>query len=408
MRAVTGEPVSGIPGFHAITGKNRRSQPEFNGAETGRLDLTFRSATPGETVTWRAYTAVLSLAFDRRNEPVIDRLRRTSATPDPDRPELPTGRGSRGDGYGSDHWKSLGRGAGRYRFADLIDARGGNDVAYGNGGNDTILGGAGNDTLYGGYGNDVLIGNTGNDTMSGGAGNDFMGWNNGDGSDRMEGDAGYDTVGVNGSDTAGDHFTIAANGARVDFDRVNLVPFSLDIGTTEALTVNGLGGNDTITGSAGLAGLIKLALGGGAGNDQIVGGDGDDLLNGDAGHDILVGFRGNDTMSGGAGNDRMVWNNGDGSDRMEGGQGYDTIVVNGSDTAGDSFTIAANGARVDFDRVNLVPFSLDIGTTELLKVNGGGGNDTIAGGAGLDGLIKLELSGGAGNDPSSAATATTS
>ena len=283
-------------------------------------------------------------------------------------------------------------------FADLIDALAGNDIVNANGGNDTVFGGEGSDTLRGGFGNDVLIGNTGNDRMNGDAGDDFMGWANGDGSDVMNGDAGYDTVGVTGSDAAGDHFTIAANGARVDFDRVNLVPFSLDIGTTEALTVNGLGGNDTITGNAGLAGLIELALSGGDGNDQIVGGDGDDLLNGDAGQDILVGFRGNDTMNGGAGSDRMIWNNGDGSDRMEGGQGYDTAVVNGSDTAADSFTIRGVGARVDFDRVNLVPFSLDIGTTEVLEVNGGLGNDSIVGGNGLDGKIKLELNGGAGWD----------
>ena len=94
---------------------------------------------------------------------------------------------------------------------------------------------------------------------------------------------------------------------------------------------------------------------------------------------MLVGFRGDDQMLGGAGNDRMVWNNGDGSDLMEGGDGNDTAEVNGSDTDGDSFTIAANGARVDFDRVNLVPFSLDIGTTESLEVNGHGGDDTITG-----------------------------
>ena len=103
-------------------------------------------------------------------------------------------------------------------------------------------------------------------------------------------------------------------------------------------------------------------------------------------------------MFGGWGNDRMVWNNGDGSDLMEGGEGYDAAEVNGSDTDGDVFTIAANGDRVAFDRVNLVPFSLDIGTTERLEVNGQGGDDTITGGDGLEGLIKLKLDGGAGDD----------
>jgi Ca2+-binding RTX toxin-like protein len=225
-----------------------------------------------------------------------------------------------------------------------------------------------------------------------------MVWNNGDGSDLIEGGAGWDTAEVNGSDSSGDEFTIAANGARVDFDRVNFGQFSLDIGTTERLEVNGQGGNDIITGGEGLDGLIKLRLDGGAGNDEITGGDGDDDMYGGWGHDLLVGFRGDDKMFGGLGGDRMVWNNGDGSDLMEGGAGWDTAEVNGSDSSGDVFTIAANGARVDFDRVNFGQFSLDIGTTERLEVNGQGGDDTITGGEGLDGLIRLRLDGGAGND----------
>jgi Ca2+-binding RTX toxin-like protein len=162
--------------------------------------------------------------------------------------------------------------------------------------------------------------------------------------------------------------------------------------------VNGGGGDDTITGSEGLDGLIALVLNGHTGNDTIVGGDGDDVLDGGWGDDLLVGFRGDDTMLGAGGRDRMVWNNGDGSDLMEGGAGRDATIVNGSDTAGDEFTIAANGNRVAFDRVNFGQFSLDIGTTEVLQVNGGGGDDTMTGEAGLDGLIALELNGNTGND----------
>ena len=181
--------------------------------------------------------------------------------------------------------------------ADTIDARGGNDVVRARGGNDTVLGGAGNDVLHGDAGHDVLIGNTGSDTMNGGSGMDRMVWNNGDGSDRMEGGQGWDTAEVNGSVTDGDNFTIAANGARVDFDRLNLVPFSLDIGSTEVLEVNGLGGNDTITGGNGLDGKIRLDLDGGAGWDVIKGGDGDDLMTGGAGRDTFVFGRGEDTIT---------------------------------------------------------------------------------------------------------------
>jgi Ca2+-binding RTX toxin-like protein len=281
---------------------------------------------------------------------------------------------------------------------DTIDALGGNDIVRGGDGDDTLLGGAGDDRLYGENGDDLLVGNTGNDSMFGGWGDDVMVWNNGDGSDVMEGGKDYDTAVANGSDTAGDEFVIAPNGDRVAFDRINFGQFNLDIGTTEKLVVNGLGGDDIITGSEGLDGLIKLKLDGGDGNDTITGGDGDDALYGGDGDDLLAGFRGDDKMIGGWGDDVMVWNNGDGSDLMEGGKDYDTAVANGSDTAGDEFVIAANGDRVAFDRVNFGQFNLDIGTTEKLEVNGLGGDDIITAGEGLKHLIKLKLNGGVGND----------
>ena len=194
-----------------------------------------------------------------------------------------------------------------------------------------------------------------------------MVWNNGDGSDLMEGGAGPDTAEVNGSDGDGDVFTIAAERR----------PGRLRPGQPRAVLPRHRhhrdargqrpGGDDTITGAAGLDGLIKLSLDGGDGNDTITGGDGDDTLPGRRGNDVLVGFRGNDTMRGGAGNDTMVWNNGDGTDLMDGGAGHRHRRGQRLDTDGDEFTIEANGARVDFDRMNLVPFSLDIGTTEPLR-----------------------------------------
>ena len=54
-------------------------------------------------------------------------------------------------------------------------------------------------------------------------------------------------------------------GATTRFDRVTPAPFSLDIGTTENLVVNMNGGDDTFTGSNGLAPLIQLTVDGGAG-----------------------------------------------------------------------------------------------------------------------------------------------
>ncbi len=294
---------------------------------------------------------------------------------------------------------------------DTITGGSGSDVISGGAGDDTLVGGPGTDVLQGGDGNDTLTGGTGADAHLGGAGNDRMIWNNGDGTDVMEGEIGADTVEVNGSTSAatGDAMTIEPNGTRVTFRRTNLVPFSIDIGSTEQLVVNGLAGDDTIAGSAGLAALIALTIDGGDGNDTLTGGDGNDTLLGGPGADTLVGGDGNDTLTGGTGNDvhqggagddRMIWNNGDNTDVMDGEAGADRVEVNGSTSAatGDAMTIGPNGSRVTFNRTNLVPFSIDIGTTEQLVVNGLAGDDTIAGSAGLAALIALTLDGGDGND----------
>ena len=155
---------------------------------------------------------------------------------------------------------------------------------------------------------------------------------------------------------SGDIFTAAPNAGRVLFTRTNLVPFTVDF-SAERLTVNGLGGDDTFNGAAGLAPLTLLALNGGTGDDSLSGGDGPDLisggdgndkLDGDAGDDRLVGDRGTDTLSGGDGDDALVWNNGDGSDVMNGDAGFERVEINGSPTAGDIFTVRSERRRVPF------------------------------------------------------------
>jgi Ca2+-binding RTX toxin-like protein len=274
----------------------------------------------------------------------------------------------------------------------------------GEGGDDVLTGADTNDALNGGDGNDRLVGAKGVDLMHGDAGNDTLVWNNGDGSDRIVGDAGNDGVEVNGSANLGDVFTLAPEPGGVKFQRTNLVPFTLDT-ATERFEVNGLGGNDSVTATDGVGALTQLTVDGGAGDDSISGSDGPDLLLGGEGNDVLegrggddriVGDRGNDTMSGGAGDDTLVWNNGDASDVMNGGEGHDDVEVNGAPTAGDVFTIQPNGARIKFDRTNLVPFSLDIGSSETLHANGLGGDDTIN--VGEVGGFSVTASGGSGND----------
>ena len=127
-------------------------------------------------------------------------------------------------------------------------------------------------------------------------------------------------------------------------------------GANDPLVVNGLGGNDTITAATVPAGIMKLTLDGGAGNDTIVGSQGADLLLGGDGNDTLTGGDGDDQMFGEAGNDRMIWNPGDDTDLIEGGDGTDTVEVNGGNGA-EVFTVTANGTRVRFDRVDPAPFA---------------------------------------------------
>ena len=275
-----------------------------------------------------------------------------------------------------------------------------------NGGNgdDLLIGGSDNDHLLGDGGNDRVVGFKGTDDLEGGAGNDVLVWNNGDGTDVMDGDAGADEVEVNGAPTASDIFTAVPNAGRVMFNRTNLVPFAVDF-SAERLTVNGLGGDDSFNGAAGLAPLTLLSLNGGPGDDALTGGDGPDLITGGDGNDSLVGAegddrvvgdRGTDALNGGAGDDTLVWNNGDGSDVSNGDAGFDVVEINGSPTAGDAFTARPNGSRTAIDRTNLVPFTVDF-TAEALTVNGEGGDDQLTVSPGLPGLL-VSADGQSGND----------
>jgi Ca2+-binding RTX toxin-like protein len=274
----------------------------------------------------------------------------------------------------------------------------------GGSGDDVLTGSDTGDSLDGNDGNDRLVGAKGADDMSGGAGNDTLVWNNGDASDTINGDAGNDTTEVNGSSTLGDVFTLAANAERVKFQRTNLVPFTLDA-STERFQVNGLGGTDSLSATDGVGALTLLSVDGGAGDDTVTGSDGADLLLGGEGNDVLsggggddriVGDRGTDTMNGGAGDDTLVWNNGDGTDVINGDAGRDDVEVNGAPAAGDVFSVQPNGTRIRFDRTNLVPFSLDIGSSETMNANGLGGDDSIT--VGDVGSYEVTAAGGAGND----------
>ena len=257
---------------------------------------------------------------------------------------------------------------------DTLTGGSGNDLLFGQTGKDILLGKGGADILHGGADGDTLTGGTGDDQVFGGGGDDRMIWNSGEGTDLNEGGAGVDTVEVNGGNGA-EHFTTTPNGSRVRFDRNDPAPFSLDIGTSENLIVNMNGGDDTFTGSNGLAGLIALTIDGGAGNDTITGGDGADTLLGGDGNDTIIGGRGNDTVFMGAGDDSFIWNPGDGSDTLEGQAGNDTMIFNGANVA-ENIDISANGERVRFTR-DVANITMDLNEVEGITFTALGGADTI-------------------------------
>jgi Ca2+-binding RTX toxin-like protein len=122
-----------------------------------------------------------------------------------------------------------------------------------------------------------------------------------------------------------------------------------------------------------------------------------DTISGGGGADTIDGGGGDDVVSGDGGDDRLLWHVGGGSDVFDGGGDFDTLEVT-TDLAPDEIVVTANGARVRLDGISPIVFSLDIGTTESLIVNLGGGSDTFSTEGSLSGLIAITVDAGAGND----------
>jgi Ca2+-binding RTX toxin-like protein len=180
----------------------------------------------------------------------------------------------------------------------------------------------------------------------------------------VAGDGAADSVTVNGTNDP-DDIQITANGSAVD---VNGVPPTVQIDHSEAandkLTVNGLGGADTITAERGLEALIQLVINGGTEADILTGGDGNDRI---------AGQQQNDTMLGGAGDDTLVWDPGDANDLVEGQAGSDTMEFNGAG-GNEAFEASAVAGRLRFTR-NLGNIVMDVGTTEQVDLRPLGGAD---------------------------------
>jgi hypothetical protein len=252
---------------------------------------------------------------------------------------------------------------------------------------DSLVGSFAVNTLSGGAGADWIVGGPGNDTLRGDAGADVLVWSNGDGTDVDEGGADADTVQVNGNVASVDVFTMAANGPRIRFDRTNVGLFSLDIGTTETLIVNGIGGDDsfTVNDLTGVASLTALNLNGFDGNDlftfvaasagavlfDVHGGAGTDTLQGpnaDSTWNVTAANLGNltglvnsfrfvEALTGGTASDSFnVKAFTSGTQTVTGGSGADTLNYNAESRAVSGDTLPPDGV-IDSPGVQSVAFS---------------------------------------------------
>ncbi len=274
-------------------------------------------------------------------------------------------------------------------------------------GNDTILGSNGVDLLLGGDGDDFIDGQQGNDTALLGAGNDVFQWDPGDGNDTVEGQDGTDSLVFNGS-AANEIFNVTANGNRVRLTR-NIANITMDLNDVEGLTLNTLGGADTVT-IGDLSGTdmtqvnVNLAGSGGVGDaaaDTVIvtGTNGNDVIDvfGSGSSASVIGLAATVNITGSEGaNDSLVINALGGNDgltattlpagvvklTLDGGEGNDTILGSqGADVLlggdGDDFVFGDNGSDVAF---------LGAGN-DVFQWDPGDGNDTIEGQDGADSLL---------------------
>jgi hypothetical protein len=80
-------------------------------------------------------------------------------------------------------------------------------------------------------------------------------------------------------------FTAQPNGARIKFDRMNLVPLTLDIGSSETTHTSGLGGGDTI--AVGEVGSYSVTASGAPRDDTLTGGDSSESFPDGSGNDTI-------------------------------------------------------------------------------------------------------------------------
>ncbi len=271
------------------------------------------------------------------------------------------------------------------------------DIIFGGAGNDTLIGAGGVDYIYGEDGNDLFgepavadpaANDAGNDFLFGGAGVDRFVWDPGDGNDVISGgDDDGDVAEFHGNANA-NTFGLLANAAIPSHLNLTFGAVLMTYAGIESLTLNALGGADTVTVAdlytTGLK-TLNVDLGGDAVADNIT-------VNGRSTADNvtitapaginIAGLRYDVNISGAtAANDRLTFNGNDSDDNIKAVTGVEAVIaitLNGN--AGDDFLSAdaiLNGGDGD-------DFLLGgVGDDQL---NGNAGDDTLVGGLGNDTL----------------------
>jgi Ca2+-binding RTX toxin-like protein len=323
---------------------------------------------------------------------------------------------------------------------NTYDGGGGSDTLSGGGGNDTLNGGSENDDIRGDGGNDSLSGNDGDDFIDGGDGHDFIRSGYGrdtllggsgfdtlivDGEDHgtieltAHGGAGNDRITVtsryvtvimtNGAVTGGDgedslfldQFTdevyfdnFDAISAGIEYFGINerewsarYIPFYGDNGDNvfilplrnsfDEISIEGLGGNDTLGGSNG-------------DEERLMGGDGNDSLMGNGGNDPLFGGHGDDQIDGGLGADTANY-----SDHA--------VAVRVSLLSGTATSAAGNDTLVSIENAVGTDWADQLrGSNVANRLEGGLGDDSLYGEDGNDTLLGHngddQIDGGGGSD----------
>jgi Ca2+-binding RTX toxin-like protein len=337
---------------------------------------------------------------------------------------------------------------------DFIDGQQGNDVAFMGAGNDVFQWdpGDGSDTIEGQDGSDTMLfnGSAGAEQFEASAnggrvlftrtlGNIVMDLNDVEsidlnalgntdtaivndlsGTDLVElnidlggviggstGDGQADTIIVKGSNGADIIDVFGAGTSVAVFGLAAQVNIANAEGANDSLVINSLGGDDGVTATTLPAGIIKLTIDGGTGDDTVLGSQGDDVLRGGDGDDFIFGDNGNDRAEMGAGDDVFQWNPGDGNDTIEGQDGTDQMLFFGANIA-ENITISANGGRVVFFR-DIANVTMDLDDTECIEFRALGGADNIVVGdlTGTDVTrIDLDLRGPNGGGDGAADTVT--